>query len=465
MRENIFYALNPWRIGNEIPLPSNSVMRDTTVLLFTSNDTRKIRALIGTRRAGKTTIFLQLLSLLIKKKKVSPQNIFYFTFDDIDLRREVGGSSGTMIDIIEKFSGMSIEKLEGEIYVFIDEIQKSPSFFDTLKLYYDIYHSKMKFFISGSSSLELFAQVSETLAGRIEYIKVEPFSQKEILQKRIKDFRYLSLLNSIMTGSYEKEFALSHQAKCLPYLSEIKNIFETGMLWGYIPEVYLARSNSERLNFLRNYRMTYLEKDIRELTRIGSVENYSKVLDIITLQVANILDISHISRETGLSVNTVKKYIEVLKKTFVLREIPSYVSSLRKRLIKRPKIYLFDNGPYTFLSQLNSLEQLKTTGRIGNLFENYCLNEISKNVSYLPMLPRIHFWQTSTGLEVDFVIEYGTHIIPVEVKYKRALSNRDVKNLYKFMESCEGKIDKAVVIYTGEFKERENIIYLPVWMI
>ena len=246
---------------------------------------------------------------------------------------------------------------------------------------------------------------------------------------------------------------------------EIREFYETAMVWGWLPEVHLAQDNEVRLNFLGNYRATYLEKDIMGFTQVGSAEEYSKVLDIVISQLSNILDITRISRETGLSINTVRKYINILVQTFVLKKISPYTGSIRKRLVRRPKIYLFDNGPYTFLTQVENLEQFRSTGKIGALFENYCLNEISKSILSLPAPPDIHFWRTSTGLEVDFVAEHKGYLMPIEVKYKERLNEQDLKSLYKFSEIFKDRIKKALVIYTGDFKEQDEIIYLPVWMI
>lgn len=465
MRENIFFALNPWRVGGDIPLPSNNVMRDAAEEVFRSVNIASIKLLIGTRRTGKTTIFYQLISLLMEDKGVKPENIFYFTFDDIDLRKELTETSDAIIDIIEKFLGTSFNKTKGKLYIFIDEVQKFPPFFERLKLYHDTYRSKFSFFISGSSSLELSARSAETLAGRVDYTKVEPFSLKEIVRSKFPNIRPLSFFKSIVTGDYTEEIAMSYQATFLPYLTEIREFYETAMVWGWLPEVHLAQDNEARLNFLGNYRATYLEKDITGFAQIGSAEEYSRVLDIVISQLSNILDITRISRETGLSINTVRKYINILVQTFVLKKISPYTGSIRKRLVRRPKIYLFDNGPYTFLTQLENLEQLRSIGKIGALFENYCLNEINKSILSLPASPDIHFWRTSTGLEVDFVAEHKGYLMPIEVKYKKTIDEQDLKSFYKFREIFKDRIKKAVVIYNGDFKEQDEIIYLPVWMI
>jgi predicted AAA+ superfamily ATPase len=229
--------------------------------------------------------------------------------------------------------------------------------------------------------------------------------------------------------------------------------------------VILSEDDDQRWRYLTNYRITYLERDIRSLTQVGSLEDFARVLDTILLQVANLIDKTKIAREAGISHNTVRKYISILEQTFVLEQLRPYTGSLRRRMVKTPKVFFFDNGFSTVVNQIDTLTRLKMSGRIGAAYENLCLNEMIKTVTNTMSPPDIFFWRTVGGAEVDFVLKRGELLLPLEVKYAAEASPGMVKGLRHFKQAYPGRVDRLLVIYTGPLRIEGDTIFLPLWMI
>jgi predicted AAA+ superfamily ATPase len=157
------------------------------------------------------------------------------------------------------------------------------------------------------------------------------------------------------------------------------------------------------------------------------------------------------------------KTYRALEQTFLLEQIEPYTGHVRKNLIKSPKIFFFDSGFFGLVSGLTSYEVLVNSGKIGPIFENFCLNEIRKAMSLTAQFPEFHFWRTSGGAEVDFVIKTDSHLIPVEVKLSDSYGQSDLKNLLKFKAAYPKKVDKMVLIYNGPFQQRGDIVFVPIW--
>jgi len=160
-----------------------------------------------------------------------------------------------------------------------------------------------------------------------------------------------------------------------------------------------------------------------------------------------------------------RKYLSILEQTFLLEQIGPYTGRTRKQVVKSPKIFFFDVGFHGLVSGLATYELLENSGKIGAVFENLCLNEIRKVLSLTAQSPEIRFWRTPTGAEVDFVVETGAHLIPLEVKRSESYGQADLKNLLKFKEANFQKVKNMVLIYNGPFKYQEGVVFLPFWLI
>ena len=189
-------------------------------------------------------------------------------------------------------------------------------------------------------------------------------------------------------------------------------------------------------------------------------------MDIAVEQTGSVRDDSRILQALGCHRDTLNKYRGYLQATLMYQEIYPYINSNLKRLIKAPKGYVIDNGLLSYLSGLTDFHILSKTGQLGHRLENWFLNELKVWLSQKPGHHNIHYWRTSAGVEVDFVVHMPPHVIPFEVTIGKTIERKKVKNLLTF-RAYEPKATIAYYIYRGPFHwdEENRIVFLPVWAV
>lgn len=302
--------------------------------------------------------------------------------------------------------------------LIIDEIQYAPQLFSYLKIMIDKQRSKNgQFLLTGSQVFPLMAKVSDSLAGRIAVLTLLPFSVKEQFNK-------------------QTNFSLE----------TIKKI----VLRGGFPEVVTKRNLNLELWF-SSYLQTYLERDVRQLRQIGDLGDFQRFLGIMTAFNGQVLNLSNISRDLGVAVNTVKAWLSILETSNQVISIKPFYLNKGKRLIKSPRVYFIDSGLLCYLSGIISLEQVFKGPLSGQLFETIVLSEILKSFYNKGKIPKVYWWRTSYGEEVDFIIEDKGKIIPVEVKLTSKANLQMCKGLITFCKLFADRVDKAfLVTLTGE---------------
>lgn len=460
----IFYALNPWQ-HKSWQIEPVLFERAVAPKLIQRLDGKFIQILTGARRTGKTVLLQRCVDHLLHQEHAPAKNIFYFNFDDLELRNELKINPNLLLEIIALFSGKSLAEHSTPIYLFLDEVQKFPAYFDQIKLYYDTFRPKLRLMLSGSAALEIGSQAAETFAGRVQQTRLFPFSTKEIFHQHFTELQLPSVLTQLLENRFDAEVLRQLQTDLLPLQPQLHAKLRHILVSGLLPQAYLAQSEAERMDYLRHYRITYLERDIRGLAQVGNLDDFGRLLNLLILQTGNFLNKTGLSQELGIAQNTVRKYISILEQTFLLEQLEPYTGQVRKNLVKSPKIFFFDSGFFGLVSGLTNYEVLVNSGKIGPIFENFCLSEIRKAMSLTAQFPEFHFWRTSGGAEVDFVIKTDSHLIPVEVKLSDSYGQSDLKNLLKFKAAYSKKVDKMVLIYNGPFQYSGNIVFLPIWFI
>jgi len=466
IKEQIFYALNPWQSPTQNwRLDESLIRRTSTARLIQQLDGAYIQVVVGARRAGKTVVLHQCIDHLLRNEGIPPRNIFYLNFDDLAFRTELKKNPHLLLEIIELFSGKSITGHSAPLYLFLDEVQKFPAYFDQIKLYYDTFRPKLSLILSGSAALEIGSKTAETFAGRAQQTRFFPFSFKEILLHQFPQVQLPSVLQQLLENNFQENMLREMQAGWLPLQPQMRSLLRKIMISGLLPQAYLAENEAKRLDYLQQYRQTYFERDIRRLAHLGNLEDFSHLLDLLILQMGTLLDKTRLASDLGISQNTVKKYLGLLEQTFLLERIKPYIGNVRKRLVKSPKTYFFDIGFFGPVSGLGPFEVLEKSGKIGAVFENLCFNEIRKAITAGAPMANIHFWRTAAGAEVDFVIEKNNRLIPVEVKLSESAREGDLKNLLKFKAEYPNNVSHLILLYNGPFQYHEPIIFLPFWLI
>ena len=372
---------------------------------------KEITLIIGPRQVGKTTLLNLLKDYLIKDKKISQNKIFFFNLDRIkDV--EFFESQEEVIKFLKTKSG--------KIYFFIDEAQKIKEAGRFIKGIYDL-GLNLKIILSGSSSLELKSQFQESLTGRKQIFYLWPLSFSEFL--KYKELDLFNLINQKKEISkYEEQIIFS--------------LFEDFIIYGGYPSV-VKESDLEKKQFLlEEIYNSYIEKDIVNFLKIKKPLILGKLIKLLAYQVGQLINVNELASSLNIERKTVEHYLNVLKETFILKEIYPFFKNSRKELIKTPKIFFWDNGFLNFA--LDNFEKFSQRPDKGLILENFIFTELVKNNDFFN---KIYYWRTFHQAEVDFVIEKKLKLYPIEVKstFRKIKIPSGLKNFiinYQPLKAC-----------------------------
>ncbi len=427
--------------------------------LFASFERSYISALLGPRRVGKTTLVTHYQTLHPNR------NWAVLNMDSHHQRLRIANEE--LPQMIEETALKQLGK--DKIWVVIDEAQKCPELFEQVKIIYDTYKGKdkIKFILTGSAHLDLHNLSTESLAGRVDLLKLREFNLREIAcnaypNQPIPFDTAFSQLFGMENPLHLEELSLSLR----PFNKIFREALETHLIWGGLPEVIQENSPQYRLKYLSDYLQTYLEKDVRTIESITDLTLYHNLMKISAELTGSIRDDKKAIEALGCARNTLNKYRDYLQSTLQYTEIYPYIGSSLKRLVKSPKGYMTNNGLISYFTGVSSLAILTTTGLIGHRFENWFLNELLTWQDSIFEHHDIHFWRTATGIEVDFVVEHANKIFPFEITYSNQIQRNKVKHLLSFMQD-EPKANIGIYVYMGDFNvdKINKIIFLPAWMI
>ena len=432
------------------------IVRDFQEKYFDLIDRNTITVLLGPRRTGKSTFAEQYLTTKKNIEKI------YFNFDSFSTRDEITKHG------LEKLIPKATNK--NEIVIFIDEVQKVPRILEDIKMIFDKQKSKKekiyRFLLTGSASLNIHKNVSETLAGRVNLLRIYPFSFQEAAKIK-ENFSVPALeINKIFNSKTSFQDLIKYKERWdIPTSLHIfsKPLINELIEYGSLPEILELNETEDKQRFLTNYRDTYLERDIRADTNVGDLARYSNLLTLLGSQSGSLIVKKDLKEKAGIAYDTLDNYLSILKATYILQELEPYIFSASKRLVKSSKCYFFDNGILALLTGFLNFEQLLTTGLIGNRFENMVINEIIKKINPSFPITDFFFWRSAGGKEIDLIIDFKEKIIPCEIKWTDNISQVKIGALINFLKDYK-KALYGVVIYNGEFfiDKTHKIVYLPI---
>jgi len=338
--------------------------------------------------------------------------------------------------------------------IIIDEAQKAPALFHSLKYLIDK-GTPYKIILSGSANFMLLSNVTETLAGRAGILELYPFCIGEVHRKA-----GTSIITTIYQGKKPEDVS---NAKNISLLTDKQNL--NNILFGGYPRLLQYKEVEPKLNWFENYITTYIERDLRNLANVGDISDFQRFYKILAFQTGNILNMSTIAGDIGISVPTCKKYLNILEASYQHTLLKPYHMNIRKRLVKSPKVYIVDTGLGNFFMGNDSLDRLKNTGSFGHIVETWVLGEFIKYNNILPRKRNLYYWRTSNGAEIDLIIENGANIIPVEIKTSVQIRRKTIRGLEEFMAlKQKAIIPFGIVFYRGEdiYKISNNIWAIPI---
>jgi predicted AAA+ superfamily ATPase len=440
-------------------MPVNYTTRSIEQRLWTAFDGSMITGLLGPRRVGKSTLLNQYI------KEHPELAVVSLNMDRLSERQAI--QQGELETIILTTIQRHLEP-NRLVLVAIDEAQKSPELFDQIKLLYDRYKDQnaIKFIITGSALLDLHRLSAESLAGRINLYYLSAFNLCETVGLLHHIDIQPSIFTQILSAPEDEKQWNDYFHALTPYSKLLQQALVTLQCWGGLPEVLLANTIEEKLDYLDNYLQTYLEKDVRAIHSITDLNLYRHLMEITAAQTGSIRDDSRILQALGCHRETLQKYRGYLSATLLYEEVSPYINSVLTRLVKAPKGYLINNGLVSFLQGIYDPETLLKTGQMGHRLENWFLSELDSWLNHHPGHHRVHYWRTTGGAEVDFVMHAPPHIIPFEITSSSHIEPKKVRNLLRFRD-YEPNVNFSFYIYMGEFKfdAANKIIFLPAWAV
>ena len=419
----------------------NSLRRSILDIIADRLKNELVVVLTGARQTGKTTLCELLLPELLHLP------FTYITFDDPDERLRFQRSA---VAILESLTTP---------LVILDEVQKIPALFDPLKLVVDRESRKpvaeqKRFVLTGSSQLLMMKSIRESLSGRVALNQMHPFSLHEVTGAGEPP-----LLTRIWQDqAFPRQEIVRLQLLPPQRLRKVRALRDEHQLWGGYPPVWQRQGAAERLNWLKDYRKTYLERDIADVGQVANIDTFALAQKLLCARTANLLSISEVSRDLGVAVNTVKRYLELLTMSFQCVLLPPWHENVSKRLVKSPKLFFPDAG-------LNRVILGELSVSRGAAYESWFFAELLKWKQLQPVEPELYFYRTTAGMEIDFILTGEEGMIPIEVKTSRRVTAADGRSVATFLSEHPESARLGLVAYPGDelVEIRENVWGVPDW--
>jgi len=376
----------------------------------------------GARQVGKSTML-----------KNEFNDFFYYTMDDF------ATLESAHIDPPSLWKGKNL--------IIIDEAQKLPMIFSAIKLTVDSDKNK-RFIVSNSSNLLLMEKITESLAGRALYFDLLPMTYGEISGSLIPS-NFLSLLDTEKINIPQS----SDNIDPIPFLMR-----------GFMPPTLTLENHRDVLLWLEGYTKTYLERDLRELSQVGSLIDFRRVMQILALRTGNVLNQADVAKDSNVSHPTTHRYIKLLEISNIVQRVGPFFSNRTKRIVKSPKIYFIDPALSIFLAGYYERGSLLKARELGSFFETMVYLHLRSICETMTPKASLHYWRLITGKEVDFVIEYSKRLIAIEVKMTDNPTVRDINNLLIFLQEYPETILGILINSSNVVKWlHSKVITIPWW--
>lgn len=364
----------------------------------------------GPRQCGKTTLALQ----VGKRRRYR-----YYTFDD----------AATLAAARSDITGF-VSRLEKR--AILDEVQHVPELFAALKPVVDANRNVVRFILTGSSNVLLVPRLSDSLAGRMEILRLYPLSQIELQRARpiFLDTLFSNSQSFAHTGTLGKGLA------------------ERIVRGGY--PVVQRRTPRRRDAWYANYIETLVQRDVRDLAHIGSLDAVPKLLTLAASQTARLANLSEMASQFELSRPTIRSYLTLIERLFLIEFLPPWFSNQVKRLIKSPKLHFGDTGLACSLLRCSAADLNEQRNLLGQLLETFVFGEIEKQASAYPERISLHHLRDKDGYKVDLVVQRGTRHAGIEVKAANSVREGDFRGLKRMRELLGPRFHSGIVLYDGE---------------
>ena len=366
--------------------------------------------LLGPRQCGKSTL----------ARRAFPDRPYY-SFDDGTLRdRAASDPRGFVAGLPDRAT--------------LDEIQRVPALLSAIKMAVDEARRPGRFLLTGSANLLLLPSVSESLAGRMEVVRLQPLTEAE------KERKPGTLLEAMVAGRLKGSI---RPAKVVP-----SELIERVLRGGYPEAIHRARMARVR-QWHRDYLAAVIERDARDAANLRNFDHLEKMLAYLALQTAQLLNVESLGKHLAVRRETVQNNLAALERLFLVRRLPAWHTSDARRLVKTPKIHLVDSGIASTLAGLVEADWLTNLDRLGHLLESFVVQQLMAQAGWTD--PDLRFWhyRDKDQVEVDLVITRGRETWGVEVKAAATLAPSDGQGLRRLAEQCGRHFRGGMILHAG----------------
>jgi predicted AAA+ superfamily ATPase len=366
----------------------------------------------GPRQCGKTT-----LAKLVGARK----GYAYITFDDDVARAAAESDPAGFVDGLPP-------------RVILDEVQRVPSLFTAIKTAIDRRRDPGRFLLTGSANVLLVPRLADSLAGRMAIQRLHPLSEAELERRRP------SFLDTLFGGGF-KARRTDRLARELP----------ARVAAGGYPAALVRQEGRRRAAWYRDYLEAIVQRDVRDLARIGALDAVPRLLGAAAGQTARLLNVTELAAPFSVSRPTIRDYMTLLQRVFLVEELPAWHSNRLKRLVKSPKLHLGDTGLACSLLGVDAAGLEADRPLLGRLTETFVFQELRRQASWhKDPLSFFHF-RDKDGVKVDIVIERGPRAVAaVEVKASATVRAADFSGMRKLKAAAGRYFAGGVVLYDGE---------------
>jgi predicted AAA+ superfamily ATPase len=367
---------------------------------------------VGPRQSGKST----LVETIANRRGDA-------TYTTLDNALTLGLAQDDPADFVES---------AGEGLLIVDEVQRAPELLLAIKASVDRDRRPGRFVLTGSADVLMLPRVSETLAGRMEVLRLWPLSQAEIEGGGGR------LVEALATGD------LAGMAAAAPPVD--RDDLMGRIAAGGFPEA-VARQGERRERWFASYVETVVQREIRDVSNIAGLVELPRLLLMLSARAGGTVNYSALGRDLRLPQTTLKRYVALLELTFLVKTVPAWYRNIGQRLVKSPKLAIVDSG--LMLHQLGADDGVPAAA-MGPLVENFAAMELVKQADLAPRRPGVLHFRTSAGVEVDALLERRDGCVAgIEVKAATTVTQQDLRGLRTLESKLGDDFLCGVVLYAG----------------
>jgi len=372
----------------------------------------------GPRQAGKTTLV----------RMVFPRHA-YVSLEDPELRNFALEDPRGFLD---QFAGK----------VILDEVQRTPDLFSYIQGRVDEDDTPGRYILSGSQNFLLHHRVSQTLAGRCAVLHLLPFALSELEGRTPLDL-----------ASLGRRLAPADRTST----SQLMNV----LYRGFYPRIHDKALDPP--DWLRNYFLTYVERDVRETLNVGDIEAFNRFVRLCAGRNGMLLNLSSLANDCGISHTTARRWVSIMEAAFLIVLLRPHFKNFNKRMIKSPKLYFLDTGLLCYLLRVRSPEDLALHAMRGSIFESFVVAELIKNCLHRGVDPNLYFWRNASGNEIDILLDWGEACVPIEIKSAKTVAPDFFDGINYWRELAGDAKQPAALIYGGDKTFRRSDVCVYSW--